>query len=84
MLNSELKISLPEAMKLEIEEIIASEGYSDVSEFFCGLVRNYLKERQKCKLEALLNEGLESGEATPLTREDFEATKQRGLSQLLT
>lgn len=34
------------------------------------------------KLEKLLSKGLESGDANPLTKTDFEATKKRGLEQI--
>jgi len=40
------------------------------------------KERLGRKLEALLLEGLESGKATPFTKSDFEAIKNRGLVRL--
>ncbi len=69
-------------MKAEVEEVIASEGYGNTSEFFRDLVRDYLRQRQGRKLEALLLEGLESGKATPLTKADFEAIKQRGIERL--
>jgi len=77
-----LNISLPDTMKAEIEEVIATEGYGNTSEFFRDLARNYLKERQERKLEALILEGLNSGEATPLTKEDFERIKERGIKRL--
>ncbi len=77
-----INISIPDTMKAEVEEIIATEGYGNTSEFFRDLVRDYLKQRQARKLEALLLEGLESGEATPLTKADFAEIKRRGLERL--
>jgi antitoxin ParD1/3/4 len=77
-----INISIPENMKTEVEEIIATEGYGNTSEFFRDLVRDYQQRRQERKLEALLLEGLESGKATPFTKADFEAIKQRGLERL--
>lgn len=77
-----INISIPDTMKAEVEEIIATEGYGNTSEFFRDLVRDYLKQRQERKLEALLIEGLESGEATPLTKADFAEIKRRGLERL--
>lgn len=82
MATATLNISLPDTMKTEVEEIIASEGYGNTSEFFRDLVRNYLKERQERKLEALLVEGLQSGASSPLTKDDFEAIKRRGIERL--
>jgi antitoxin ParD1/3/4 len=82
MATATINISMPDSMKREVEEIIASEGYGNTSEFFRDLVRDYMRRRQERKLEALLLEGLESGEATPLAKRDFEAIKRRGLDRL--
>ena len=77
-----LNISLPDTMKAEVEEIIATEGYGNTSEFFRDLVRNYLKERRERKIEDLLLEGINSGESTALTKEDFAKIKERGLKRI--
>ena len=82
MATATINISIPDTMKEEVEEIIATEGYGNTSEFFRDLVRDYLQKRQERKLEALLLEGLESGGATPLTKADFAAIKERGLARL--
>ncbi len=82
MATATINISIPDTMKADVEEIIANEGYGNTSEFFRDLVRDYLRQRQERKLEALLLEGLESGKATPFTKIDFEAIKQRGLERL--
>ena len=77
-----INISVPDSMKAEVEEIIATDGYGNTSEFFRDLVRSYLRQRQERKIEAMLVEGMRSGEAAPLTSKDFEAIKQRGLKRL--
>jgi len=82
MATATINISIPDTMKAEVEEIIAAEGYGNTSEFFRDLVRNYLKQRQEQKLEALLLEAVESGNFSPLTKTDFEEIKQRGLQRL--
>lgn len=82
MATATINISIPDSLKAEVDKVIASEGYGNTSEFFRDLVRDYLKKRQEHKLEALLLEGLESGEPTPLTKADFEDIKQRGLKRL--
>ena len=82
MATTTLNISLPDTMKVEVEQVIAQEGYGNTSEFFRDLVRNHLKEREQRRLEALLLEGLQSGEATPLTKEDFAAIRERGIKRL--
>ncbi len=82
MSTTTINISLPETMKLDVEEIIKTEGYGNTSEFFRDLVRDHLRQRQERRLEALLIEGLESGEPTPLTRADIDAIKMRGIERL--
>lgn len=49
-----MNISLPDTMKAEVEEIVATEGYGNTSEFFRDLLRDYLKQRQERELEAVL------------------------------
>ena len=82
MATATINISLPDNLKIQVEEIIAKDGYGNVSEFFRDLVRNHIKEREQRRLESLLLEGLQSGEATPLTNADFEAIRKRGLKRL--
>jgi antitoxin ParD1/3/4 len=82
MATATINISIPDSMKAEVEEIIATEGYGNTSEFFRDLVRDYLKKRQEQKLEALLLEAVENGNFTPLTKADFEEIKERGLKRL--
>jgi antitoxin ParD1/3/4 len=77
-----INISIPETMKTDVEEIIASEGYGNTSEFFRDLVRTYIRQRKEKKLEALLLEGLRSGAATPFTTSDLEDIRKRGLQRL--
>ncbi len=77
-----INISIPDTMKTAVEEVMAAEGYGNTSEFFRDLVRNYLKQRQEQKLEALLLESVEAGDFSPLTKADFEKIKQRGLQRL--
>ena len=79
-----INISIPDKMKTDVEEIIAAEGYGSTSEFFRDLIRRYLHQRDGKNLEALLLEGISSGKATPFTKADFEAIKQRGLARLKT
>lgn len=82
MATSTINISIPDSLKAEVEKAMESEGYGNTSEFFRDLARNYLKRRQQQKLEALLLEAVESGDFTPLTKEDFDNIKKRGLERL--
>lgn len=80
--TSTINIALPQSLKDEVEEIVAADGYGNTSEFFRDLVRGYLRDKQNRKLEALLIEGIESGEPTPLTRQDFEEIKRRAFESI--
>ena len=82
MSASTINISLPDTMKADVEEIIATEGYGNTSEFFWERVHNDMKRRQERKIEELLLERLNSGKATPLTKGDIEKIKERGLQRL--
>ena len=75
MRNTTVNISIPESMKAQVEEIVASEGYGNTSEFFRELVRNYLRKRQEENLEGLLLEAIRSNDFSPLKKDDFEKMK---------
>jgi antitoxin ParD1/3/4 len=81
MATATINISIPDALKREVEEVIAAEGYGNTSEFFRDIVRTYLRQRRQ-HLESLLLAGFESGDATPLTAADFAAIQKRGLRRL--
>ncbi len=67
-----INISLPDTMRTYIEEQVAQGGYSSVSEYFRELVRQDQKQRAKERLETMLLEGLNSGNATEMTAQDWE------------
>ncbi len=69
---SSVNISLPETLKVYVDEQVARGGYGTVSEFFHDLIRQEQKRRAKEALEALLLEGLESGASTPMSTQEWE------------
>lgn len=71
-----INISLPEAMRAYVEEQVAQGGYSSVSEYFRELVRQDQKQRAKERLETMLIEGLNSGDATEMTAQEWEDIRQ--------
>jgi antitoxin ParD1/3/4 len=71
-----INISLPDTMRAYIEEQVAQGGYSSVSEYFRELVRQDQKQRAKERLETMLLEGLNSGDATEMTTQDWEDIRQ--------
>ena len=62
-------ISLPETLKVFIDDQLATKGYGNVSEYFRSLLREAQEREAEARLEALLVEGLVTGgDDIPLTR----------------
>ena len=68
-------ISLPESLKAFIDHQLATKGYGNVSEYFRSLLREAQKEEEDGRLEALLLEGLASGDDVPVTPEFWKDLK---------
>jgi len=77
-----INISLPESMRTYIEEQVAQGGYSTVSEYFRELIRQDQKRKTTERLEGMLLEGLESGNATAMTEEDWMEIRQAVRSRI--
>jgi len=60
MSMTSLNVSLPAALKQYVERQVEAGGYSTPSEYVRDLVRNDAKRRAEEKLEALIDEGLNS------------------------
>jgi antitoxin ParD1/3/4 len=67
-----MNISVPDEMKAFVEAEMAQEGYASASEYLRALIRDAQKRRAKRELEAKFREALESGPATPMTRDDWD------------
>ncbi|SUS07766.1 Transcriptional regulator [uncultured Defluviicoccus sp.] len=76
MATTTLHISLPEELKRYVQERVAAEAYSNPSDFVRALIREDRKRRGQEHLEALLLEGLESGEAQPLDEAEWASVRQ--------
>lgn len=72
-----MNISLSEEMKEFIEAQMTAEGYASASEYLRSLIREAQRRRAKQELEARLREALESGPATPMTRDDWNELERR-------
>lgn len=71
-----MNISLPDPLRLYVEERVTEGGYSTISEYFRELVRLDQKRQAEERLEALLVEGLDSSPAKPLTTDDLVEVKR--------
>ncbi len=67
-----LNISLPDSMRAFVEEQIAKGGYSTASEYIRHLIRQEQEKQAQKRLEALLIEGLDSGDPIEITDEWWE------------
>ena len=76
MTNTTLHISLPERLKELVEERVKRTGtYSNASDYVRSLIRADLERVGEERLEALLLDGLASGEPEPL---DFDTIRRKG------
>jgi antitoxin ParD1/3/4 len=72
-----MNISLPEPMREWIENQVDQGAYGSASEYVRSLIREDQKRKTEEDLEAKLLEGLNSGDATPMTREDWDRLRAR-------
>lgn len=71
-----INISLPDSMRVYVEQQVASGGYTSASEYFRELVHQDQKRKANEQIETLLLEGLNSGTATEMTTQDWQDVRQ--------
>jgi antitoxin ParD1/3/4 len=76
-----MNISLPDQLKEFVDDQVGSGRYSSVSEYVRDLIRDDEKRKAQEKLEALLIEGIQGGEATEMTRQDWSDIRAEALKQ---
>jgi antitoxin ParD1/3/4 len=76
-----MDVSLPEELK-RFAEAQTKCGYSTPSEYICELIREDQKRKAKEKLNALLLEGLTSGDPVPLDAKFWSDLKHEALTKL--
>jgi antitoxin ParD1/3/4 len=67
-----MNVSLPDSLKEFVEQEVAEGGYETTSEYVRELIRAEKKRKAEEKLEALMLEGLDSGEPMEVTKEYWE------------
>jgi antitoxin ParD1/3/4 len=72
-----MNIALPESLKLFVQARVSEGGYSSVSEYVRELIRADQRRKVEARVDALLIEGLESGEPISVTKEYWEAKKRK-------
>jgi antitoxin ParD1/3/4 len=78
---SSLNISLPQSLKDYVEGQVKEGSYSTPSEYVRELLRQDQKRRAAEKLEALLLEGLNSGDPIKITPEYWENKRRELLNR---
>ena len=77
MALASLNISLPQSLKDYVEHQVQEGGYSTPSEYLRDLLRQDQKRRVEEKLEALLLDGLNSGEPIEVSEEYWENKRRQ-------
>lgn len=77
-----MNIALPESMKQFVQGRVNEGGYSSVSEYVRDLIRADQKRKEEERIDALLLEGLDSGEPIAVTAEYWEQKKRRLVERL--
>ena len=76
-----MHISLPDQLKELVDAQVNTGRYSTVSEYVRDLIRDDEKRRAQAELEALLLEGIRSGEPTEMTRQDWIEIRSEAVRQ---
>jgi antitoxin ParD1/3/4 len=71
-----MNISLPESLKDFVESQVHQGGYSTASEYIRELIRDAQRREARDRVNALLLEGLQSGEPVEATPEFWEERRR--------
>jgi antitoxin ParD1/3/4 len=78
----DLKISVPEAVKPHLDEQVRRAGYPSWEAYILDLIRKDQIAQGEAELAAMLQEGIESGEAIPVNNDFWEREKAEVLKSL--
>jgi antitoxin ParD1/3/4 len=70
-------ISLPESLMQFVDAQVANKGYGDISEYIRTLLHEAQEREADARLEALLLEGLASGDPVPGDEEYWKDLRER-------
>jgi antitoxin ParD1/3/4 len=71
-----MNVSLPDTLRDYIEQQVKTGGYGSSSEYIRDLIRQDQKRKAQEHLQTLLLEGLDSGEALPMSDRDWTEIRQ--------
>jgi len=78
-MRATMNISLPESLKDWVEKQVSKRGYGTASEFVRDVLRREKEKEAQAKINARLDEAIESGASTPLTTGDWRKIRAEGL-----
>ena len=78
MSQRSLHISLPPGLIEFVKRRVASGRYATPSEYIRELIRRDEEREVPERIESQLLEGLDSGDATPMTAEDWKSIREEG------
>jgi antitoxin ParD1/3/4 len=81
-MRTSVNISLPKPLREWVEEQVAEGGFGTTSEFFRQLIRAEQQRQLRQHIDDKLHESLDSGEATPMTRADWQEIRREGRKRL--
>jgi antitoxin ParD1/3/4 len=81
-----LHITLPDSLRRFVDERVRDGAHGDAGDYVRELIQADWDQRKRQgeeRLQALLLEGIESGDPTPMTREDWQTIRQEGRARLV-
>jgi antitoxin ParD1/3/4 len=80
-MRSSMHISLPAPLKAWVEQQVDKKGFSTASEYVREVLRREQAQEARARIDGKLLAAIESGESTPLTRNDWARIRQEGLKR---
>jgi antitoxin ParD1/3/4 len=77
-----LTITLSESQKAFVDAHVKAGGLRSASAYIAFLIQMEQLKKHQDKIEDLVLEGLNSGPATPMTKQDWAAIRREGLARL--
>ena len=77
-MRASINISLPQPLKEWIAEQVNEGGFSTASEYVRQLLRAEQQRQLRDHIDDNLHQALDSGEATPMTKADWEDIRRQG------
>jgi len=71
-----MHIVIPESLQEFVQRQVECGGYNSASEYMRELIRADQRRKAQEHLEAEILQGLDSGDSTPMTADDWQAIRQ--------